>query len=93
MIFPRHDNVFGSHTYDLDWDPEEVTIKPYGPISFRQHFELERTRSKTIDIPERRCDTENNANTTECIATFLEDLIGCSMGLAGSRIEAERLTK
>ena len=93
MLFPRTDNVFGSHTYDLDWDPQEVTIKDYGLISFRQRFELELTDSKTIDIPDRRCDTENKANTTECIANFLEDSIGCSMGLAGSRIETERFTK
>ena len=95
MIFPRHDNIFGSHTYDLDWDPETVSIKTiYGPrISFRQHFELGRIRSKTIDTPDTRCDSENKANTTECIAKYLEDSIGCSMGLAGSRFEAERFTK
>ena len=94
MIFPRHDNIFGSHTYDLDWDPEKESIKKtYGPISFRQHFELGRIRSKTIDTPDTRCDMENKANTTECIARYLEDSIGCSMGLAGSGFEAKRFTK
>ena len=93
MLFPRRDNIFGSHSYALDWDPEEVTIKNQKFISFRQHFELERTRSKTIDTPKRRCDAENKAKTTECIAKFLEDSIGCSMGLAGSRSEAERYVK
>ena len=93
MLFHRRDNIFGSDTFALDWDPERVTIKQQKHISFRQYFELGRTHWKTMDIPEMRCDEENKANTTECIATFLEDSIGCSMGLAGSRIEAERLTK
>ena len=92
MLFPRHDNIFGSHTYDMDWDPERVSVnKAYGRISFRQHLELERIHLKAIDTPEARCDVENKDNTTECIAKYLEDSIGCSMGMAGSRMKTERL--
>ena len=46
---------------------------------------------KAIDTPEARCDVENKDNTTECIAKYLEDSIGCSMGMAGSRMKTERL--
>ena len=91
MLFPRHDYIFGSHSIHLDWDPEEITIKPYKRVSFRQHYELGRIHSISIDTADARCDSDNKANTTECISTYLEDSIGCSMGLAGGKSETERL--
>ena len=89
MHFPKPDNIFGSDYIVLDI-AEIIRKEKLNETGLYQYFELERTFWKSLDIPEKRCDLENTALTTKCITSFLEQNIGCSMGLAESDTDVER---
>ena len=47
-----------------------------------------------MDVENERCDTsETMAMTTECITQFLENEVGCSMGLEGGDYTMKRYIK
>ena len=86
MYFPKDDEIFGSYYNYFD----------YGPLKkgfYQQTFTVSRTRWKTIDISNKRCDADTHfePNTTECITHYLEEKIGCSMGLKSSNKNVDRL--
>ena len=87
MHFPKIDRVFGSEfiSIDLTEKYEEAVNKGWkNQVHFEQTFELSRTHWKTLDTPGKRCDDKKAiANTTQCIAHFVENTIGCSMGMDG----------
>ena len=83
MYIPRADKIFGSEYIITEEVWENGT-------SYHQYHEFGRTHWKSLDTEEKRCDTENQYNTTKCITHFLENSIGCSMGMAESDTEVER---
>ena len=83
MIFPKNDLIFGSaYVYKF--------LKQGN--NFFQAFAITRTRWKTLDTPDKRCDEDRRteAKTTMCITRSIDKLIGCSMGLSGSDPAAKR---
>ena len=88
MHFPKVDKIFGSEFISIDMTEKFKQAKKeerFKQVAFRQTFELSRTRWKTLDTPAKRCDdTDASPNTTECITHFVENTIGCSMGMDGS---------
>ena len=79
MFFPRADGSFGSDYVYLQV-PEFVDN---GTI-YHQLFKFNRAHWKSLDSEEKRCDVGNNNYLTKCVASFLDNLIGCSMGIAQS---------
>ena len=86
MIFPRTDEAFGSfYIYREMQNPESNPNMPGGKILFKQGYRLERTHWKTLNTESQRCDEGSSAaNMTNCITQYLEQKIGCSVGLYGS---------
>ena len=86
MHFPKVDKIFGSEYISIDMTEKFRQAKKeerFQQVAFRQTYELSRMRWKTLDTPEKRCDDKNmSPNTTECITHFVENSIGCSMGMA-----------
>ena len=80
MYFPKLDEIYGSELIYLKADkpPNQTTI-------YQQTYKMTKTHWKAVDTPEKRCDeSDSTANTTQCITSYFEHTIGCSMGLAGS---------
>ena len=89
MYFPKPDNIFGSDYMILDI-AEIIQKENLNETGLYQYFELQRTFWKSLDTPEKKCDMKNKGLTTKCITNFLEQTIGCSMGLAESDPGVER---
>ena len=78
MYIPKSDGVFGSYYF-------YKTIETPGNKSYSQDYLLTRSHWKTLNTPRRRCDEgKKAASTTRCIARYLEQKVGCSMGLHGN---------
>ena len=88
-VFARSDAIYGNDLY-IRKIPQKLikkikdeskTFTGYMPL------QLKRTRVKSMNTDAKRCDesiTRSNPNTGECVTKYLEDTIGCSMGLSGS---------
>ena len=82
MYLPNYENTFGSSFL-------KITLPPFerkGSSDFRlfQDYHIRKTHLKALDKDEQRCDIGNTVeNTTKCITRFLEQEVGCSMGLLG----------
>ena len=83
MIFPKVDGIFGSAYLEKRNLPNRT---------YEQSFSITRTRWKTLNNEDKRCDEDphSEANTTECVTRYLENKIGCSMGLSGSDLDVQR---
>ena len=82
MYLPRADRSFGSDYIFLQLSNLNKERKN-GTI-LTQMYELDRAHWKSLDSEERRCDTENKNYVAKCVIHFLENLIGCSMGMTDS---------
>ena len=86
MYFPKVDEIYGSEHIFIRVDKPKnnitgVEIKDWA-------YKITKTHWKALDTPDKRCDDSNlDANTTQCITRYLEDTIGCSMGLSGSDMQ------
>ena len=70
MIFHKVDEIFGSRVINV----------PKG-----RKYKIKRTSWKALDYPAKRCTEQGaKANTTRCITNYIENTIGCSIGLSGS---------
>ena len=79
MYFPRMDEAFGS--FYISRIMQDLPRK----IVYMQSYRLERTHWKTLNTENQRCDEGRSAaNMTNCITRYLEQTIGCSVGLYGS---------
>ena len=80
MYFPKVDEIYGSDLIYLKVD------KPLNLTTiYHQTYKMTKTHWKAVDTPDKRCDdSDSEANTTQCITSYLEHKIGCSVGLAGS---------
>ena len=80
MYFPRGDEIYGSEFIYLRMDQHVEENKTY-----QINYQMKKTHWMAVDNPDKRCDdSSSEANTTQCITRYLEQTIGCSMGLAGS---------
>ena len=86
MYFPKIDKIFGSEFIALQVDSARMNAKEKNTsYHIFDSFNMAKTHWKALDTPLKRCKSENReANTTQCIIRFLEQNIGCSMGLAKS---------
>ena len=85
MYFPRTDEAFGSFYIYREMQNPESNSNLGKKIVFRQSYRLERTHWKTLNTENQRCDEGRSAaNMTNCITRYLEQTIGCSVGLYGS---------
>ena len=51
--------------------------------SYRQTFKMRRTHWKSLDSPHKRCNDDGvKANTTHCLTSYVEHMVGCSIGSA-----------
>ena len=84
MYFVKKNNPFGSYYFYLEM-PNDREVKWY------TSYQLERTRWKTLNTENERCDdTDSDPNMTKCITGYLERSVGCSMGLHGTDPDMER---
>ena len=80
MYLPKIDDTFGSNF-------QSIKIKK-GMLDMNDSmalvdYNVKMTHWKSLDTPDKRCDTSNSAaNTTGCITKYLENTINCSMDLA-----------
>ena len=86
MFLPNNDRVFGS--YFLKIVPPTDASKNY-----YQEYEISRTHWKSVDRREFRCNSRNEKeNTTKCLTEYLENKVGCSMGLQESHYGSKKLS-
>ena len=84
MYFIKQDNPFGSYYFYLIM-PQDREVMWYA------RYQLERTRWKTLNTKNERCDEKNSEpKTTKCITQYLEQSAGCFMGLHGTDTDLER---
>ena len=83
MIFPKFDGIYGSAYL------AKTTLNKW---TYAQTFSVSRTHWKTLSNENRVCDEDldTEANLTSCYTRYLENTIGCSMGLLGSNDEVPR---
>ena len=83
MYLPRQDGAFGSFYFFKK-------LPPYNVLTYDNYL-LERTHVKTLNTQNQRCDEENSGvDTTTCITKYLEQTVGCSMGLHGTDPDLKR---
>ena len=85
MYFPKDDTIFGSNViYKNDFTNYEG--------DYYQALGITRTRWKSLKTDNNNCDDDQEieANATKCITHYMEDKIGCSVGLSGNNPEIEQ---
>ena len=89
MYFPKQDEAFGSYYFHKSYHPPKNQNYTY---RYQQSFRLERTHWKTLPTENQRCGKPGNsgADTTTCITRYLEQTVGCSMGLLGTDPDLKR---
>ena len=88
MFLQRGDRIFGSEYIILQKEELKKHIK--NGTDYTQTYEIKRTYWESLNSEEKRCDNENKNHATRCITNFLENLIGCSIGMAESGMKLER---
>ena len=89
MYLPNPTKLFGSEylTMDLPYGSDSGEAGKY--LYFRQDFRLSQIRWKAVDQESLRCEDKpekhptQNGTVTDCIVSYLESEVGCSMGLQG----------
>ena len=88
MYFPRADNLYGSDTFYLE---TSGALRKSGTTEFLRYYKIRRLHWNALDNPEKRCDmVDTEANTTRCLTRYMEETVGCSMGLTRSDLRMER---
>ena len=89
MYFPKINGVFGSDFTYLKLDRSR--LKDRNTTGFYTFYTMKQTQWKELDTPRKRCKVGSAvANTTRCITQYLEDKVGCSMGIARSDPQLRR---
>ena len=84
MYLPHYERAFGSDFLKVSL-PSNEERKKDREYMYSQSYWLRRTHWKALDNEQQRCDQNDAAgNTTKCITEYLEQKIGCSLGLLGS---------
>ena len=84
MYFPKQDEAFGSFYF--------YKRMPVGRNrAYIAKYRLERTYWKTLRTESHICNEQNSeANTTKCITRYLEQKVGCSIGMQGTDPDMKR---
>ena len=99
MYFPNPTTIYGSEFFYLKPPPELATIIHKTNYQlyhyYSQNFRLSQTEWKAVDQETSRCEekhiySEKTKSVAECIVGYLEQEIGCSMGLHGSQSGTKR---
>ena len=91
MYLPKINGVFGSDFEYLKVDRERMRDRNSAGCHIYTFYEIEQTQWKALDMPEKRCKSGNReVNMTQCITQYLENRVGCSMGLARSDPQINR---
>ena len=81
------DDIYGSELIFLSVNSEMRKAGTFG----LQPYKIKRTLMKGLDTPTKRCDKDGSvARISQCITSYLESKIGCSMGLLRSDRQAPR---
>ena len=95
MYLPKMDKIFGSDYMSLSVDSARVKrgMKEGKNFHIVTTHKIAKTHWKAMDTNNKRCISQNyeEANTTKCITEFLENKVGCSVGLSGSNPKIKRL--
>ena len=92
MYMPKLNGVFGSDFMYLKVG--KARMRDGNSTGIHAFYKMKQTLWKALDTPQKRCINNNKkANTTQCLTMYLEDKIGCSMGLARSDKNVERYEK
>ena len=89
MYLQRPDKIFGSDYFLF----QKQKFKKDGiknGTDYIEGFVIKRTYWEALDSKEKRCDVDNKNHTTECITQFLENMIGCSLGMAEGGNQLDR---
>ena len=83
VIAKKVDDIFGQK--DIPMNVGDQLKNSLQFRHFRKDFKIKRTHWKALDRPEKKCsEGTTEANITKCIAHFIEQTIGCSIGVLGS---------
>ena len=83
MYIPKRDEAFGSFYFYVTM-PMSANATPMQYLG-EQSYRIERTHYKTLRTENQRCDDRVDAtNTFTCITKYLEQTVGCSIGMYGT---------
>ena len=84
MYIPKQDEAFGSFYF-------YITMITRPKYHGEQKYRIERTHYKTLRTEKQRCDDRVDvANTTTCITQYIEQTVGCSIGMYGTESTVQR---
>ena len=91
IYLPKINGVFGSDFTYVKVDKARMKEMNTTECHIYTFYQLTQTQWKAFDTPKKRCISDKRAaNTTQCITRYLEDRVGCSMGLARNDPEIQR---
>ena len=92
MYIPKRDEAFGSFYFYITM-PMSVNATPMQYLG-DQKYRIERTHYKTLKTENQRCDDRVDAsNTLSCITKYLEQTVGCSIGMYGTDSTIQRYSE
>ena len=89
MFIPNQVGVYGSRYFEAkDPDSDEIDVDRYG--CYQLEMEISKTGLRALDQPRERCDmSTKEPNTSQCIARYIENQLGCSISIHGGRKGAD----
>ena len=84
MFVPNWVGVYGSqYTQAKSTNNDVIEVDKYE--CYHYEMRIKKSGLKSLDQPTERCDSSTKySNTSQCIARYIEDKIGCSMNIQGS---------
>ena len=90
MFVPNRVGVYGSQYTQASQANNDVIENHNDSLCYIYEMKITKSGLKAIDQPTQRCDSSaRDPNTSECIATYIENQIGCSLKIHGSSGRAE----
>ena len=85
MFVPNLVEVYGSQVTL----PQNRGIDIWMGECYSYDMKITKSHLKALDQPSEQCSTRD-PNTSECIATYIEDKIGCSIKIHGGRNKTDK---
>ena len=87
MFVPNLVEVYGSQVTL----PQNRGIDIWMGECYNYDMKITKSHLKALDQPSEQCDSSTrDPNTSECIAKYIEDRIGCSMKIHGLRNKTDK---
>ena len=81
MFVPNRVGVYGSQ-YTQAKNSHNDVIQRIDHVCYKYEMEITKSGLKSLDQPTERCDSSTkHSKTSQCIARYIEDRIGCSMNI------------